>query len=91
MQCFGQALTSQDGQQATNANQETYRYITMQLEVGWGGTSRDVGFLLTTHERQQVPIQLPPKIEAVVTIRPTYEGGNPGVVYLSLKASSGSR
>ena len=42
------------------------------------GSGWDAGFSLTTHERQQVPVQLAPGIETFVTISLTTQGRIPG-------------
>jgi len=56
------------------------------------GSIRDVGPSLTTHERQQVPVQLAPEVETFVsTTSLDSRKVRLDVGYLSLKASSGSR
>lgn len=57
------------------------------LVNGWV-TSREVWLLLTTHEGQQMPVQLASEAETFVIGLFTTRGE---IAYLSLKASSGSR
>ena len=71
-------MPNASGSPKHNSELVTYRYSTGNLRISYRFAGCNEGFLLTTHERQQVPIQLAPKREVFVATPLITQGGSLG-------------